>query len=146
MNQKYLFLNKMVKTWRDIWRLRVGREKSIGQREEGAEGKRAGLLPVRLPVISLVTMNIYESGTDCFAGLHLNNHEYVSMHLHLMGWFAICTVPGREWEGGDRGCSGSGDHHPSTPLSECCPHPHHAVRIKLGGKMSKIMCLMPSND
>lgn len=38
------------------------------------------------------------SGTDCFAGLHLNNHEYVSMHLHLMGWFSVFKEPGREWE------------------------------------------------
>lgn len=40
--------------------------------------------PVRLLVISRVMMNIYERGTDYFSGLHLNNHEYVSMHLHLM--------------------------------------------------------------
>lgn len=53
-----------------------------GQREEIRDAEAH--LPVRLLVISPVTMNIYERGADYFSGLHLNNHEYVSMHLHLM--------------------------------------------------------------
>lgn len=58
---------------------------------------------LRLLVISRVTMNIYESGIDYFAELRLNNHEYVSMHLHLMGWFSVFKEPGRESEQGRQG-------------------------------------------
>lgn len=37
----------------------------------------------------MVTMNMHEGSADYFTGLHLNNHEYVSMHLHLMDWFSV---------------------------------------------------------
>lgn len=81
-----------------------------GTEEEGGRGEESSVArahrPVRLLVISLVTMNIYKSSTGCFAGLHLNNHEYVSMYLHLMGCFSVFKEPGGEWEQGDRECSG----------------------------------------
>lgn len=40
-------------------------------------------------MISTVKMNIYEGGADYITGDHLNNHEYVSVHLDLMGQFSV---------------------------------------------------------